>query len=491
MTLKQAAHNYASFGYKVFPLQPGRKQPLTFNGFKDASLDAEVIEKWWTDHPSANIGIPTGEVNNLTVIDYDSKDFYHDDSYWIVETPKGYHVWYSYYEDMRSMTRAFADTDIRSDGGYVVAPPSVIDGQSYEWLQFDGPPNKDRLEPIPKNLANLILMKKKMMKKKTPAPETPPFGGEGVGEGGRNSYLTSVAGKMRRAGMELEELMPALDIINEARCDPPLEKDEVTGIAMSVCGYEKGAEGMKAMDWEHPPKPPHWFVNGLISEGDLVLIIGEPEAQKSWLALDLAVATIKGRNWVGLEIDEPGTVMYVDEENHRSEIWRRLMALGFDRKKEGDKLHYFSQQELRLDKNPERLFATIERVKPKLVILDSLIRFHTSAEDDNTAMSTLWNNGIKPISRTYGATTVILHHVVKAAESNSKRRVRGAGDIVAAIDLGLDVTIPADGEYRKVIPFKPRHPIAKKFFYFTVEDQKRGNITAVEVKGIDTKELPF
>ena len=66
----QAAIRCAELGYPVFPCAPGGKSPLTERGFHDATVDPEQIEKWWSQHPSANIGIPTA---GLVVIDIDGE----------------------------------------------------------------------------------------------------------------------------------------------------------------------------------------------------------------------------------------------------------------------------------------------------------------------------------------------------------------------------------------------------------------------------------
>jgi len=72
-TLMAAALEYAKKGKAVFPCAPGTKKPLTKHGFKDATTDEEQIRQWWTKHPDAWIGMPTGEKNDIFVIDVDVK----------------------------------------------------------------------------------------------------------------------------------------------------------------------------------------------------------------------------------------------------------------------------------------------------------------------------------------------------------------------------------------------------------------------------------
>ena len=72
MSKLEAALAYAERGCHVFPCVPGAKRPLVGGGFKAATLDPEQIRRWWTEHPDANIGIATGSISNLVVIDIDA-----------------------------------------------------------------------------------------------------------------------------------------------------------------------------------------------------------------------------------------------------------------------------------------------------------------------------------------------------------------------------------------------------------------------------------
>ena len=70
----EAALLYATAGYPVFPIAPRGKHPLTKHGFKDATIDADTIRKWWQRWPDANIGIPTGDASGLYVVDADTPE---------------------------------------------------------------------------------------------------------------------------------------------------------------------------------------------------------------------------------------------------------------------------------------------------------------------------------------------------------------------------------------------------------------------------------
>jgi hypothetical protein len=120
--------------------------------------------------------------------------------------------------------------DIRADGGYVVAPPSLHpSGLLYEWLA----PEQPLADVPPWMLAKLAGAKH--------APEAVWAQGEAIAEGGRNHALASLAGTMRRRGMTPEAIEAALVVENDTHCKPPLLASEVRNIARSVARYPPAA----------------------------------------------------------------------------------------------------------------------------------------------------------------------------------------------------------------------------------------------------------
>lgn len=179
----QSALAYASFGWAVFPvhsIRSGRctcgksdcgspgKHPLTRHGFRDASTDPATVADWWRKHPWANIAIATGEVSGrLMVIDLDSKpeEGIDGEETWrnlakdipatveVLTGGGGRHLYFAYPDDidLKSGTGVLGPgVDLRADGGYVLAPPSLhASGRRYEWEVSSDPIEGVAVAPAP------------------------------------------------------------------------------------------------------------------------------------------------------------------------------------------------------------------------------------------------------------------------------------------------------------------------------------------------------
>lgn len=127
---------------------PG-KHPRTRQGLRNATSDPALIREWWQRWPTANLGIRTGAVSGLVVIDVDPDHGGLDTMRSLAAEhaiPKGLRVrtgsggWHLYFAHPGGQIRNSAGTalgpgvDVRGDGGYVIAPPSRhISGSTYQW----------------------------------------------------------------------------------------------------------------------------------------------------------------------------------------------------------------------------------------------------------------------------------------------------------------------------------------------------------------------
>jgi len=324
-----ATLTYASRGWGVFPLhtpigagcscgnpeceRPG-KHPRTLHGFRDASWDEKTIRQWWTQWPDANIGITTGAASGIVVFDIDPRHGGDDmlaewerehapipDTVEVCTGGGGRHIFFAHPGGHVKSRGLAPGIDVKADGGYIVAPPSLhASGRRYEW-ELSSPPDETPLAPLPEWLAAKLT---------SPSFEPRPASASApvpIRDGRRNATLTSLAGTMRRRGMSEEAICASLLAENRRRCDPPLSDDEVRRIARSVARYEPAADPALSADvgvigdppwntlsWPNPPAQAAF--HGLA--GDFVRAI-EPHTEADPVALLIscfvAVGSVIGR----------------------------------------------------------------------------------------------------------------------------------------------------------------------------------------------------
>ena len=164
------ALQYAERGWPVFPCHtpggagcsccrpdcssPG-KHPRTTKGFQDATTDRGVVAGWWRRWPQANVGVVTGRPSGLVVIDIDPRHGGIESMRQLVDQhgplPVGPRVqtgsggWHLFYADpgrliRNSVNQVGPGIDVRANGGYVIAPPSLhVAGDRYVWTRVGQP----------------------------------------------------------------------------------------------------------------------------------------------------------------------------------------------------------------------------------------------------------------------------------------------------------------------------------------------------------------
>ena len=252
------ARDYASMGFAVFPVQPRGKKPLTAGGFKDASLDADQIQRWWSRWPDANIGLPV--VARYIVLDVDSEEALHRlhvEGYRLpststAKTGRGYHFWYSCEGHIvKNGVGILPGVDVRALGGYVVVPPSIhSSGGVYRW---DVPLDSSNIAPAP----DWLLRKVSPAQGQGDVPTYVPVDVEsvlaGVGEGGRDQELFRLACKLRRADVP-REWAERLIAEAAARCRPSFPPAEArTKVNCAYSRYQPDAVKARAVD--SAPRP--------------------------------------------------------------------------------------------------------------------------------------------------------------------------------------------------------------------------------------------
>lgn len=163
--LYRATQEYVRQGQPVFPCKSTgerAKAPLTKNGLHDGTLDLGVIKQWWRSHRAAAIGIPTGIL--WDVLDVDTKGDHDGRKHLpmlrhngllngckrVIRTPSGgWHLYFKAAHGLTNKASAHLGLDVRSKGGYVLAPPSYIETTEYAGAYEDiGPTTGSTDEPL-------------------------------------------------------------------------------------------------------------------------------------------------------------------------------------------------------------------------------------------------------------------------------------------------------------------------------------------------------
>jgi Bifunctional DNA primase/polymerase, N-terminal len=140
---------FAARGWPVLPCQPGRKTPATRHGVRDATTDPEQITAWFGRHPDWNLAIATG-APGPDVLDVDQHGQAGNGyaafgqlraagllagARAYMRTPSGGLHAYFTGSNQRNGHLPAHHLDFRSRGGYVLTPPSQVDGKPYELVQ--------------------------------------------------------------------------------------------------------------------------------------------------------------------------------------------------------------------------------------------------------------------------------------------------------------------------------------------------------------------
>jgi hypothetical protein len=434
------ALSYAAKGYLVFPCKPQSKKPATPNGFKDATTDPQTIRRWWSDNPDYNVAIRTGKESNLIVLDVDEGgEQTLKDNGWnatatvTIKTGKGFHHYYKHPGGTISTKVRLAEgIDVKADGGYVLAPPSVHpNGSAYEWIIG---PQDAAIADAPE-----WLLQERPSKGLTTLVEAT------IPEGQRNDTLFSRARSLFAQGYDETEVFGALYAVNQNRCKPPLDDTEVLSIVESAAKYEHGTlyianddtEGFTANELMNMDiSPMRWAIPDLLPEGVTVLG-GKPKIGKSWLALGLCVATATGGVALGTKRVDQGDALYLALEDNKRRLQERLGKI-----LTGEAPHNFQiyLEWPRLNEGGAEQLEQWLQTHPnaRLVVIDTLEKIRRPAKgngnvyrEDYAALEALI-----PLAAKYGVAIVVVHHVRKMAADDPLDELNASTGLSGSVDSG-------------------------------------------------------
>lgn len=355
----KAALEYAMEGWAVIPLHTptpyGKcscknpncknqgKHPRIRNWQNNGSTSPDQIRKWWKQWPDANIGLVTGEQNQIFVLDVDpghggdvSLDRLTDEHGDLPETPRqqtgsgGEHYVFQLPKGVKIRNKVelngLPGLDVRGNGGMIVVEPSRSVKGSYEWY-IEEELTTVAPAPAPEWLVKLVSQGDRQ--KRQEAGRLP----EKIKEGARRNALVSLAGTLRRRGVHPDAILESLRATNEKQMEEPLEDSEVVHV-WENCNWP--AENPISAAPEAPAKPPKKFATTDVGNAErLAYYFGDRfryvQAWKQFVVWD-------GKRWTP---DETGEVQRLavetvkqianeakmeEEQEKRAQLWKHAGA---------------------------------------------------------------------------------------------------------------------------------------------------------------------
>ncbi len=494
-TLCNTAIGYADLNWCVLPLysicdgrctcgavdcaSPGKHPHARYapHGVKDATQDSKLIRGWLTDSSIVNLGVRTGEVSGIIVIDVDDRHGGFESlkqvgplpGTAVVQTGNGQHLYFRWPEGAgpvySSAGKLGPGLDVRANGGYVVAPPSIhASGAQYKWL-ID--PRAGLAELPPCILDKLI---------KVPSWTMAEPIGDAIPVGKRDSTLTSLAGTMRRRGMSPKAILAALREENQ-RCEEPLPDKDLVRIARSI-GSKPSASSDNGVTSSDPtgrelvtvcladvePRPVAWFWRNRFPLGKLSMLVGNPGLGKSFLSLFMAAKVSAGGYWPEsngsvdplFAVPQGRVVILTAEDDLEDTVRPRLDDMGADCRNilavSGIRTDNQGLGHVDLRRDIERLERMIECVgNVKLVIIDPISAYLGDVDSHKNAEVRGMLALLSKLAEHHGAVVLGVSHLNKNQSTSAVTRVQGSLAFTAAPRAVWLVTQDSDDEKRRLL----------------------------------------
>lgn len=188
-----------------------------------------------------------------------------------------------------------------------------------------------------------------------------------------------------------------------------------------------------------------WLIRSLWAKSAVGIIGGAPKCCKSWLGLDMAVSVASATPCLDcFAVDAPGPVLVFLAEDAAFSVRARIEALCAHRggiQLADLDLYVITAPTLRLDlpADQKRLAATLAAVRPRLLLLDPLVRLHRLDENSAADISSLLGF-VREMQRVYDTAIVLTHHAGKKHRAQPGQTLRGSSDLHAFGDSNAYLT---------------------------------------------------
>lgn len=323
---------YREQKFSIFPTAKNKRPVVKWKRYQIRHSTAAEIAEW--EKSGFNIAIATGELSDLMVIDADSAEAVRElealnpDGIKIptVHSPRSgrRHFYVRYRMTLPKNLQGVGKSrkiDLKTDGGYVLAPPGETKDGKYEWdekLNLNTVP----IPVIPKRWEYLLLharLSSELRKEIEPGPR--------LVEGRRDDDIFHMACVMRREGYSREKV-ERMAVMMARECKPPFGEQDAMRRVESAWSYDTPPVTDRGASLFFPlsavtPRAIEWLWYNRIPYGSYSAIGGDPGEGKSIVLIDICAKITRGRNLPDNQGAEPnGSIIYMVAEDNMCDTVR-------------------------------------------------------------------------------------------------------------------------------------------------------------------------
>lgn len=453
--------------------------------------------KTWFGEGSRNIGIVCGTISGVVVVDLDGPAGISEANTRGLTSPVmattgrpegGQHLYFRHPGGtVRNNIKLFPQVDIKADGGYVVAPPSIhSSGITYKWVKTEAAPMPVFSLAIPDQVETR---------------NAPGWIGEKLremGPGNRDNPITSIVGRLHNDGWLPSDITALLEVVPEVQAHGLEDLQRIIkSITRKPVNKPAGEEELPSeslTEFLAHESRVEWVVPGIIPQAGIGIIAGLQETCKTWIMMDLAIEAARGGLWLGKFPTNKTRVLYIDQERAAPETRRRFKALLAAKALTGSELSgnltVWNGTTIRI--NLEASFNAFRKkigeLRPGIIVVDSFSAFHTANENSKQEIQPVLER-VKQLRDEFGLSLVFVDHEGKGVfnseteEVPSACRVSGSQAKIAVPEVVM--TVRKKGPNRSAVYVtKSTQVNAADPFVVEVIDAKEDR-SAIEVKAVE------
>jgi hypothetical protein len=234
-------------------------------------------------------------------------------------------------------------------------------------------------------------------------------------------------------------------------------------------------------DLEREDPHTRWLIEEIWGRSAVGILGGSAKVGKSWLGLDLALSVASGTPALGrFPVVEPGTALVYVAVDALPQVRARIVSLcahrGVDL--EGLDLAVITAPVLRLDteRDQARLRALLARLRPRVLLLDPLVRLHALDENSSHEIAGLLGY-FRELQRTFDTAVILAHHTSKKPRAHPGQSLRGSSDLHAFGDSNAYLFRKAEATVLVL-----EHRSAKAIAPLTLDLATEGDVTYLRVR---------